>query len=1091
MNNINFFLDSNKIWLSRESSCENTIELIQNEIDEVLQKNNFLEIINFLKNYYNIYSDFYTDIRIKKLFSNKDFLEFVNNYLKINIKNILNSNEINSFEEMNFYFFLIWQWNFTHILLDINNYDYDQIWKIFIFLFDKIKYFYEINDKNSFNIYLNYYSNIFELLNTLCIFNEVDDKRKDNIPKLLHEIKKYNLEIVHFLTIKWVYNSQTKINFDWYESRMLLNFSHIFFQEKDLNDKYWNNIDEVLDNAINIVKNQIDGFNIALLSNFWWDISEKKYFEIIFLWNLNYIISSLYFYIKNNNLDIKDIVSTPNFIEFKKLFFIIWNNFNFFDKFILYKINDDNLSLNDLNLITLKLYSDIYNKDNDTNFKNIQDIITNFISIENINNFDIETIYNILKNSDILSNIDIFIALWKYLLSTDKFNNYNFEYFKLKIFILISDNLNISKLESSKIQDFLYDILSYIEKTKDISQLLNIYSKLYLSLSNSYIDLWGDENFRQSLKNYFIFLKIHILNEDSVIDNKKIQDFFIKVWIYKLGDKNLNLSHEDMVKLWEIFVQDFLESYEFELKTRIHEELSIITEEFLKDDIKWNITNEISLLLSKNIFFWLAKTYIINETNNDWFIKKLHLENWILYKELILFNWYKLVFAYTRIYENIFLNIFNQEKDYITRNISNIISSYIKRRSVFIDEKTWFLNETKLKNDLLSIWEKKEKWTLLVIRLKNISHINHWYWYYYWDKYIKDVWDNIQKILLDYYQIYKLNWTEYAIFIKDLNTPLDLSILIDSIKKIKIKFFKNNIKVDSYIWYVESDNIDLLEKAQIAVLECKKNTLLEWVCKFSNNLKRLQFNRINLDILSELDEAIENDRLEIAWQKIIDSKTKEIYKQEILLRIREQDWKIGNFQFKYLQVAEIYWRLRYITDIVIRKTFEYIQINWWKASINITWNDILDKNFWKMIFQIAQNFWINPNDITLEILEWNIFWEDFIKNLKSLKGMWFKIAMDDFWADNSNFNRLIDLLWIIDYLKIDWKIIKNLILQNWEVNKIIYNLLHWIVKSCKESWVKTIAEYIENEELSNICEEIWIDYLQWYHYSKPEILKNN
>jgi len=906
MNNINIFLDSNKIWLSRESSCENTIELIQNEIDEVLQKNNFLEIINFLKNYYNIYSDFYTDIRIKKLFSNKDFLEFVNNYLKINIKNILNSNEINSFEEMNFYFFLIWQWNFTHILLDINNYDYDQIWKIFIFLFDKIKYFYEINDKNSFNIYLNYYSNIFELLNTLCIFNEVDDKRKDN------------------------------------------------------------------------------------------------------------------------NLDIKDIVSTPN-----------------------------------------------------------------FISIENINNFDIETIYNILKNSDILSNIDIFIALWKYLLSTDKFNNYNFEYFKLKIFILISDNLNISKLESSKIQDFLYDILSYIEKTKDISQLLNIYSKLYLSLSNSYIDLWGDENFRQSLKNYFIFSKIHILNEDSVIDNKKIQDFFIKVWIYKLDDKNLNLSHENMVKLWEIFVQDFLESYEFELKTRIDEELSIITEEFLKDDIKWNITNEISLLLSKNIFFWLAKTYIINETNNDWFIKKLHLENWILYKELILFNWYKLVFAYTRIYENIFLNIFNQEKDYITRNISNIISSYIKRRSVFIDEKTWFLNETKLKNDLLSIWEKKEKWTLLIIRLKNISHINDWYWYYYWDKYIKDVWDNIQKILLDYYQIYKLNWTEYAIFIKDLNTPLDLSILIDSIKKIKIKFFKNNIKVDSYIWYVESDNIDLLEKAQIAVLECEKNTLLEWVCKFSNNLKRLQFNRINLDILSELDEAIENDRLEIAWQKIIDSKTKEIYKQEILLRIREQDWKIGNFQFKYLQVAEIYWRLRYITDIVIRKTFEYIQVNWWKASINITWNDILDKNFWKIIFQIAQDFWINPNNITLEILEWNISWKNFIENLKRLKGMWFKIAMDDFWADNSNFNRLIDLLWIIDYLKIDWKIIKNLILQNWEVNKIIYNLLHWIVKSCKESWVKTIAEYIENEELSNICEEIWIDYLQWYHYSKPEILKNN
>lgn len=95
-------------------------------------------------------------------------------------------------------------------------------------------------------------------------------------------------------------------------------------------------------------------------------------------------------------------------------------------------------------------------------------------------------------------------------------------------------------------------------------------------------------------------------------------------------------------------------------------------------------------------------------------------------------------------------------------------------------------------------------------------------------------------------------------------------------------------------------------------------------------------------------------------------------------------------------------------------------------SINITEED-LDHNFLlEYLNEKSKEFSINPNRVTLEILE-NISSDsgkNHLKQLTYIKKAGYKIAIDDFGTQYSNFERLLDL--DIDYLKLDAKYIKNI-----------------------------------------------------------------
>ena len=91
----------------------------------------------------------------------------------------------------------------------------------------------------------------------------------------------------------------------------------------------------------------------------------------------------------------------------------------------------------------------------------------------------------------------------------------------------------------------------------------------------------------------------------------------------------------------------------------------------------------------------------------------------------------------------------------------------------------------------------------------------------------------------------------------------------------------------------------------------------------------------------------------------------------------------------------------------------------------------------------------------------------------------FKISIDDFGVENSNFSRLLNLK--LDYIKIDGLFIRGL--KDNEKNRTITRA---IVNLAKTLNIKTIAEYVENEEIYELVKKCGIDYAQGYHVGKPK-----
>jgi len=104
------------------------------------------------------------------------------------------------------------------------------------------------------------------------------------------------------------------------------------------------------------------------------------------------------------------------------------------------------------------------------------------------------------------------------------------------------------------------------------------------------------------------------------------------------------------------------------------------------------------------------------------------------------------------------------------------------------------------------------------------------------------------------------------------------------------------------------------------------------------------------------------------------------------------------------------------------------------------------------------------------------------KFIKDLKSIGCKFALDDFGSGLSSFGYLKNLK--VDYLKIDGSFIKDI--DKDTTDKAMVQSINSIGHVMG---LKTIAEFVETEEILNTLSEIGVDYAQGYHIDRPRPLE--
>ena len=172
-----------------------------------------------------------------------------------------------------------------------------------------------------------------------------------------------------------------------------------------------------------------------------------------------------------------------------------------------------------------------------------------------------------------------------------------------------------------------------------------------------------------------------------------------------------------------------------------------------------------------------------------------------------------------------------------------------------------------------------------------------------------------------------------------------------------------------------------------------------------------------------------------------------------------------------------------ITQRVIESSFNILDHIKHNVSINLSFLDIENSETREKLINMV-SIPAYKSRVTFEILEDEEVKDiktviKFIKDVKELGDV--KIAIDDFGSGYSNFERLLD--YNPDILKIDGSLIKNI-----EHDRFSRNIVETIVTFAKKQNIKTIAEFVENESIYNILNDIGVDYSQGYFFGKPEKL---
>lgn len=410
------------------------------------------------------------------------------------------------------------------------------------------------------------------------------------------------------------------------------------------------------------------------------------------------------------------------------------------------------------------------------------------------------------------------------------------------------------------------------------------------------------------------------------------------------------------------------------------------------------------------------------------------------------------------------------------------LESEVKKKSEALieqamrDKLTGVFNRNKLDRMLLEPGHK----VLMLLDIDNFDNINTTYGYYNGDLIMQQVVHFFKEHGNKNAQLFRIGHDEFAFLYS--HTSMD-SVYADAQRLQKdiaahpIEYENTIVKLTFTIILAEGEK-DLLRNVHIGHKQTRnlgKNRI--GVYKKDSHVEKKQKQIQKCTYI--LHQAVEESKIFPYFQPIVDNETQKIDKYECLARM-EHDGKIYG-PATFLETAELTGMLPRITRIMIDKSFDYFQQRQETFSINISEIDLNDDYLEAFLEEKSKAYGIDPSRVVLEVLEGISAngAQNSLNQLISLREKGFQLAIDDFGAQNSNFERVYRLS--VDYIKIDGSFIKEI-----DNNVNSYNIAKAITDFAKSINAKVIAEHVDSPNVFSKVKELGIEFSQGYFFGKPQ-----
>jgi len=292
---------------------------------------------------------------------------------------------------------------------------------------------------------------------------------------------------------------------------------------------------------------------------------------------------------------------------------------------------------------------------------------------------------------------------------------------------------------------------------------------------------------------------------------------------------------------------------------------------------------------------------------------------------------------------------------------------------------------------------------------------------------------------------------------------------------------ESNASIGIALFPEHGDDIEaLIQHADIAMYQAKKSQSGYAVYDPAQNKSSLR----RLKLMTDLRKAIENKKIDIAYQPVFSCDKKTIVSVEALARW--QHLELGHVApDEFIPMAEQMGLIRQLTIQIIKQAVadcKTWQSQGYDIGININLSTIClqDFSFPNEIKSILKNADLNPDKVELEITETALMHDlnRGSKILNELSDTGLQLAIDDFGTGFSSLNYLKNLP--IDTLKIDKSFIHDL--HNSDNDQAIVKT---IIELGHNFNCQIVAEGVENKKTVDSLNLLGIDFMQGYFYCKP------
>lgn len=376
--------------------------------------------------------------------------------------------------------------------------------------------------------------------------------------------------------------------------------------------------------------------------------------------------------------------------------------------------------------------------------------------------------------------------------------------------------------------------------------------------------------------------------------------------------------------------------------------------------------------------------------------------------------------------------------------------------------------------------------TVILFDVSDFSAINNLYGIKIGDTALRYLSDKIKTsiVQIERSSVYRVGADQFAVLSPTLNDEASYKIAVNILEAIE----QNPCRYDGLEQPIPlplqvgiSSKEPLLVNASLA-LQSISNDYHKKIGLYNCSLDKTEEIQKNILMIEKIKHALENDQIVMLYQPIIDLKTKAIIKYEALVRLQDNDEYISPYLFLELsKKAKLYAQ---ITHTVIAKSIAASLEYGVDISINLSIEDMLHQETQDFIIDV-----LDKNDplgarLTFEILESEEI-QDFVTLkafIQKVKRFGVSIAIDDFGSGYSNYNYLLDL--DVDILKIDGSLIKNI--DKNDNNRLI---VQSIVEFANLANIKTVAEFVNTEQIEVVVSSLGIDFAQGFYYSPPRMLE--